>query len=197
VQREDYPEARLFVNSNASQTLAFASEAMPHGTLGRRISVESVEALRQLVSRWVTWPDVLVFDQWIANPDRHPGNLLVGAQGEIYLIDHGLSFLRRNWPPEHAHTSLGLVTARLWKDVLASFIPLPERIQATSRLYAAATRCSLIDVVSVLAAAKVSGLIPAANVDALLRFLSHRTQVSADVICNVIGVPSLDLRTAK
>lgn len=100
VEREDYPQSSLLTVSNAPRTLAFASQAMPMQTLGRHVALRTPNALRELVSPWREWPDVLVFDQWIANPDRHSGNLLVGGPGEIYLIDHGLSFYRRNWSPE-------------------------------------------------------------------------------------------------
>jgi hypothetical protein len=197
VQRDDYPEARIFAETGAPLALAFATEAMPQGSLTRHISLNTAQALRQLVSQWVGWPHVLVFDQWIANPDRHGGNLLVGAPGEIYLIDHGFAFLRRNWQPEFAETARTMVTARLWKDILSKVITTPQRIEATAQLYAAAMEYSLIDVANLIATSAVSGLLPQENVEPLLNFLTHRIAAAATVLCGVIGVPALDFRSPQ
>lgn len=193
VQREDYPDARFFTETKAAQALAFATETMPFGSVTRYMSVTATQALRELLTQWYGWPDALVFDQWIANPDRHSGNLLVGSPGEIYLIDHGLSFLRRNWPPEQAVAAQSIVTARLWTEILAKVVTLPQRVEATARLYATAARYALIDVATVIVASKVSGFLPETNVAALLEFLTYRVQCAASVLCGVMGVPTLDL----
>ena len=195
VERADYPDARLFAEIGTSQTLAFASEAMPYGSLTRHISLKTVRALREVVSQWSNWPQVLVFDQWIANPDRHAGNLLVGGPDEIFLIDHGFSFLRRNWPPELANSARELITARLWTDILAKIVTTPQRIEATSRLYAAAMQFAAVDVANLLRSSIVSGLLPPENIAPLLTFLTYRVAAAATVLCGVMGVPALDLRS--
>jgi len=37
------------------------------------------------------------FDEWVANADRHNGNLLMGTTGEVWLIDHSHAFTGDTW----------------------------------------------------------------------------------------------------
>ena len=193
VEREDYPQSPLLIASNAPRTLAFASQAMPMQTLGRHVAVKTPNALRELVSHWRDWPDVLVFDQWIANPDRHAGNLLVGGPGEIYLIDHGLSFYRRNWSPEQIEAATSIVTAKLWTDILQSVVTLPERIAAAGRTQGAAVRYSKIASEAAMISTKVSQFLTPAQIQALAQFLRRRCTTAAGVICTLMGIPDLAL----
>lgn len=191
VEREDYPQSPLLIASDAPRALAFASQAMPMQTLGRHIRLKTPNALRELVSRWKEWPDVLVFDQWIANPDRHSGNLLVGGPGEIYLIDHGLSFYRRNWTPAQIEAAISIVTARLWTDTLQGVVTLPERIAATDRAQSSAVRYSAVDSEAAMISTKVSQFLAPEQVQALVRVLCKRCANAAGVICKAMGVPDL------
>lgn len=193
VEREDYPLSPFLIASNAPRTLAFASHAMPMQTLGRHVALKTPAALRELVARWKEWPDVLVFDQWIANPDRHSGNLLIGGPGEIFLIDHGLSFYRRNWTPEQIEAAIAIVTARLWTDILQSVVTLPERIAATSRTQSAAVRYSTVDSETAMVATKVSQFLTPEHIRALVRVLNSRCTGAAGAVCKVMGVPGLAL----
>lgn len=195
VERADYPEAQLFSDIDSDQALAFATETMPHSSITRHILVKTTEGRQRLMSQWSNWADILVFDQWIANPDRHLGNLLIGGPGDMYLIDHSFAFLRRNWEPDLAMTARALVTTNLWSDFLAQVLAANQRMEATPRIAAAAMHYSLIDVTAAIAASTVSGLLPDDNIEALIQFLAHRISVAASTICNVIGVPALDLRS--
>jgi len=44
-------------------------------------------------------PDIVAFDEWVANTDRNPGNLLKKEDGKYALIDHGELFGGRIWTP--------------------------------------------------------------------------------------------------
>ncbi len=193
VEREDYPQSRVLIESNAPHTLAFASQAMPMQTLGRHVGLKTPDALRELVSHWREWPDVLVFDQWIANPDRHSGNLLVGGPGEIFLIDHGLSFYRRNWSPAQIEAAVSLVTTRLWTEILQGVVTLPERIAATGRTQSAAVRYSKVDSEAAMVSTKVCRFLTPEQTRALAGVLQVRCAAAAGVICNVMGIPGLGL----
>lgn len=69
--------------------LLFASERLPHPDL--RHALTPAMTLMQALANWPKLPAACAFDEWIANADRHAGNLLTDSQGEFWLIDHGLA----------------------------------------------------------------------------------------------------------
>lgn len=71
--------------------LAFGSVSL-HGkpTLGAMVNSGNLAVAKQLKS-WRHLVPAACFDEWIANCDRHNGNLLCSGDGEFWLIDHGLS----------------------------------------------------------------------------------------------------------
>lgn len=53
-----------------------------------------------LLAGILAWPNLgrlFGFDTWIANVDRHPGNLLFTSGAETWLIDHGYAFTGPSW----------------------------------------------------------------------------------------------------
>ena len=90
------------LDEKGTQRLAFAS------------SDQSVPSVKQLVrkgakipgdsvSKWKQLDDAVFFDEWIANGDRHIGNLLFDGRGRYFLIDHGHSFTGPNWEPQNLY----------------------------------------------------------------------------------------------
>lgn len=68
--------------------LAFGSEDSVYPSLKRRglneYLIKKLEDFSQTL-------DIGVFDEWIANPDRHGGNILFDGSDNFTFIDHGLS----------------------------------------------------------------------------------------------------------
>lgn len=56
-----------------------------------------VAALRERLVNWADVGGMYGFDSWIANTDRHQGNLLFSGNSEVWLIDHGHSFTGPAW----------------------------------------------------------------------------------------------------
>lgn len=46
-------------------------------------------------------PDVVSFDEWLLNADRHPGNLLRASASKLALIDHGRIIINEYWQAAH------------------------------------------------------------------------------------------------
>lgn len=197
VDRDEYPSPALFPDPQIQHALAFASQAMPAEALSRRMSLTSLPALRALVEAWREWPDVILFDQWIANPDRHTGNVLSGAPGEFYLIDHGLCFYRQNWTPEEILASVSIVTTRLWTDFLQNVVSLQKRLDALPRIHAAASMQINVDIPAAMSATKTQNFVPAVNLVALVTFLESRRTSAPQIVSSAIGVPMLPFGEAK
>jgi len=191
--RSDYPESLIFQQINTDQILAFASEAKPAASLSRQIHLKEWSAIRELVNSWAEWPEVLLFDQWIANPDRHTGNILLGAPGEFFLIDHGLCFHRRNWTPSEMIADISMITVRLWTDFLQQHVSLAQRLEAKPKMLNASMKQCAVNVVESVALTRVQSFIPASHLVALVQFLQTRRTGAVHVVCNAMGVPELPL----
>ncbi|OWK23965.1 hypothetical protein AJ87_26620 [Rhizobium yanglingense] len=62
----------------------------------------SSEAMRRIVDRLVKQDiaSLYEFDEWMANVDRHHGNLLLAGSGDMWLIDHGNCITGHMWRRE-------------------------------------------------------------------------------------------------
>lgn len=59
---------------------------------------EAAEERSAFLRSWNRVEDAIAFDEWVANGDRHAGNLLWNEQqGDIWLIDHDCAFTGPLW----------------------------------------------------------------------------------------------------
>ena len=72
VRVTDYPASPALARAGTATTIAFASTAMPIESFVRRVDLQEPDAKKAAVAQWTEWPEVLTFDQWIRNTDRHP-----------------------------------------------------------------------------------------------------------------------------
>ncbi len=195
VQRSDYPASAVLASAGAAPTaIAFATAALPMSAFIRRADLVAIDAKKAAVEKWVEWPQVLTFDQWIRNSDRHPGNFLIGAPGEVYLIDHGLAFGGKGW---NATTIATLPTndpmIRLWTDLLVHTTDLAARMGAVAGIQQFSTKLQSIDAASACILTQLADKIPEADRTALAAFLASRASAAPAQVCNTIGVPMLPL----
>ena len=54
-------------------------------------------AVREKLAEWEKIGALYAFDSWIANIDRHEGNLLFDGDNHVWLIDHGHCFSGPQW----------------------------------------------------------------------------------------------------
>ena len=100
VERADYPTARMFAGNAETHRSAFAVESLAHPSLLRRIRLEGDQWRYRLKEKWSGWTAAASFDEWVANGDRHEGNLLVGEPDDVWLIDHSHALTGPAWTVE-------------------------------------------------------------------------------------------------
>ena len=81
-------------------TFLFASEDLGHPSMRRLVEREGHGVFDMLAS-WSRLYEATVFDEWIANPDRNQGNLLVQGADDFVLIDHALAAGGSGSVPDH------------------------------------------------------------------------------------------------
>ncbi|MFW2351097.1 HipA family kinase [Qipengyuania sp.] len=51
----------------------------------------------EILANWERLGELYGFDSWLANVDRHRGNLLMGGEGDLWMIDHGHCLTGPTW----------------------------------------------------------------------------------------------------
>jgi len=95
---ESLPEIK-----KGEEVIAFGSEDSRYPSLKRR---GINEELFQKLASFKQTLDIGVFDEWIANPDRHGGNILFDGSEQFTFIDHGLSISALLAPDEPANNNI-------------------------------------------------------------------------------------------
>ncbi len=72
-----------------SWRLVFATEYVAGNQVAELMNGSVPERITSALLEWNGLPMLFAFDTWVANVDRHAGNLLVCSPAEFYAIDHG------------------------------------------------------------------------------------------------------------
>ena len=135
------------------------------------------------------WDETLIFDDWIANADRHPGNLLVGTADQVWLIDHGHSFTGPDWQAGQ------LLSANDFGNQLSTFfipyLTLPQRVALMDKAGAISHLCAAVDIEQVMSGSYADQLLAPSDMDAVSNFLRNRVSSIVNIISNRVGIPRL------
>lgn len=86
--------------SKLGHTLAFGSSEMEIPSFSQWLKSSTPHSDKVLLDKIKNWPylyNAAAFDEWVANSDRHFGNILFAGQDNFYLIDHGHCFTGPGW----------------------------------------------------------------------------------------------------
>jgi hypothetical protein len=191
VNRDDYPESEFLLTRGQDKALAFGVESVGHPDLKRRIRIEGESVMRELLRTWTGWCDAMTFDEWIANVDRNQGNLLIGAPGEVWLIDHGQAFTGPNWTPSDLDPVVAVQNQIA--SVIAPHLALPERHRALRRATEVSQECRKVDADEVLKEGFTAALASDAEIQALGNFIAKRVDELVRLISMRVGLPVLPI----
>lgn len=79
------------LTGTGADTLAFGSVTITHGNLRPWFAQLGNSAVIRRLREWVDLVPAACFDEWIANSDRHGGNILFDGKDTFWLIDHGMA----------------------------------------------------------------------------------------------------------
>ncbi|MEE8609666.1 MAG: HipA family kinase [Sphingomonas aquatilis] len=153
---------------------------------------EDVPGRARLLAAVTAWPPLgrlYGFDAWVANTDRHAGNLLFGSGAEAWLIDHGYAFTGPAWESS-ALDPLAMYRHRLG-EWLTAFLTVDGREMRARQAGALEADLRLIDIESAMRAAHADRFLDSADVAALSGFLSTRVNEVARLASSALGTPVL------
>ena len=79
------------LSGTAADSLAFGCITVSHGNLRPWFAQIGDSAMKRRLRAWTELVPAACFDEWIANHDRHGGNILYDGRDRFWLIDHGMA----------------------------------------------------------------------------------------------------------
>ena len=188
VRPEDLPDSTLLA-AHGAEALVFASREVSCPDLRRRVNEDGADVISTLLAGWGNWASAMTFDEWVANIDRHPGNILFGRSGDIWLIDHSHCFTGPNW------VVTDLNVGGVWKNQLADhkipMLTLPERIEARKKVAELIPALRVVDFTSTIGDSQGDKFLSPEETEALRNFVTNRVSHLFDILSNRLGIPNL------
>jgi hypothetical protein len=172
--------------------LVFASVDVKVPNLTFRVTGASIDEQQRVLRDILEWADLghlYAFDAWIANIDRHPGNLLFGGKNEIWLIDHGHCFSGPTWQPSDLNSDADYRN-RLY-EWITCHLTTDQKRKRSSEAAKFSQIIASIDVSESTRKSRIETLLPAAHVVAVEGFLKGRTNSVPLHANRALGVPTL------
>jgi hypothetical protein len=144
-------------------------------------------ALLADISKWADLGRLYAFDAWIANIDRHCGNLLFGNPGDAWIIDHGHSFTGATWKP-HDLDPLKEFANRL-SEWMTPMLSTDQRTTRKSEAAAMEATLKGFDATATSESSRISELLSLERVTALKAFLEGRADKVTFHASKALGVP--------
>ncbi|MBT0670783.1 hypothetical protein HT136_20665 [Novosphingobium profundi] len=148
-------------------------------------------AMGSLLASIISWEGLgrcYGYDTWIANIDRHAGNLLFGNPKEVWLIDHGHTFTGPVWESADLKAEYGY-RHRL-SEWLTPSMDEPDRKMRAGEAASLESVIPKLDIDRLIRSSMVDQLLPSDEIAALRDFLRDRCSYVAYYTNRALGVPS-------
>lgn len=184
----DLPESDILAK-HGGEALIFASADVGRPSLKRRLTEGGAQFLDGLLTTWKQWDAASIFDEWIANPDRHPGNLLIEGPDKVWLIDHSHALTGPGW------AAVDLVPERAVRNQVADNcfprLTLPERMAVRAKAAQLSSVFGLVPPDSALAACHAAQLLSPGDLEAVRTFVGERVGKLFDLASARLGIPNM------
>jgi hypothetical protein len=184
------PESK-FLAKYGEDALIFGSAEIDQPSLRRRFIKPETEIMAELLSKWKGWVKAAIFDEWIANPDRHSGNLLLESFDLVWLIDHSHALTGQFW--EEADLIPDAVVDNQLADVGFPPLTLPERIAVRNETNELVKIFKTIDTDTVMQSCYLNLLLTPSEYNSVKKFLTERVSLLLKLICKRLGMPLLEV----
>jgi hypothetical protein len=186
VSVDDYPDSLFLCSQKLTHTLAYGSVDLDSPSLARKFGADNV-AFDTLISDWPRWNEALLFDEWVSNGDRHPGNFLVRSPNDVWLIDHSHAFRGPNW------YLMDLVPHSPTRNLIAEHaervLKLPERKQLLDYADQLTAEYESLALSHIMDESRAAYLLSEPDLSAMQNFLARRLKLLPGFIARRVGIP--------
>ncbi|MBE9640973.1 HipA family kinase [Salipiger mangrovisoli] len=171
----------------------FISTDMMAPNLAQVLTAEATfDAQKVVLDKLADWDrlgELYAFDSWVANIDRHMGNILLGPGSDIWLIDHGHSLTGPTWEPSGLDAA-GAFENRLG-DWLTQHVRQDRKANYVRSVAAFSEMIEDIDVPDAVKSSLIENLLPPEYVSAVRDFLRDRREHVEMQASSTLGLPRL------
>lgn len=189
LSRSALPESRQWADG-VTADLAFALEDARAVSFKRFFKAEA-QAGETTLRAWDKLQEMLFFDEWIANTDRHLGNLLF--DGRFWMIDHGRA-LHVPWWPQEALDAERLYDSRLC-ELITTTLSEHERYQWRKAGGAFGHKCARVEAET--ARHQLAAFTAPELANDAAAFLSSRAPRLVYLLCQRLKIPELSLASSS
>lgn len=157
-------------------SIAFGSMDADYPSLNRILNIEDNELIWDKLKSHSKSLEAAIFDEWIANSDRHWGNLLYDGGDEFIFIDHDLAL------PEGKEKNKAIDNNLLLNFICESS---DELSKARILKHVKENLCVNYSQVNILRCVELcygTSLISAENIDSIVTFLTERIESLCEII---------------
>ncbi len=143
-----------------------------------------------IINRWRGIHETIAFDEWIANDDRNPENLLYDSSSSQYwLIDQGNALFKIPDNMPHSSTYTDNLLVKHSQPIQKSFAT--KQYEHTERIVHECKKLAF----SSLNIDTIRQIDETAPIERVLDFLSERINHTQTLLCEKIGLPMLNMAT--
>lgn len=185
----DVPVSQLPLQDGSGH-LVFVSGDVGTPNLAQQVNKNSPSHAHVLINclkDWLELGGLYAFDTWIANTDRHAGNLLIDGPSNIWLIDHGHAFTGPTWTPQDLDP-VAEYRNKLY-DWLTQFLSPTEKTNKSNDADLFTAKIAALSVDQALSDIMADQLLTPTATLALKDFLSKRINFVPMQAKKALGVP--------
>ena len=175
--------------ANESSRVCFGSEDAKHPSFRQIIKMQQgmTNALLNELLNWSGYKPTAWFDEWTANNDRHPGNLLYDGK-EFWLIDHGHAFTGPQWMPSDLDPDRQ-VDNRFLQPTYVQGFTTPKKEEWKIVAGAESLRYQAIAFDTLRECGMMDDYSTPEQRAAIVNFLAKRAEYFMNLACDRLGIP--------
>lgn len=192
VHNNELPKSSRFYGSGL--TMAFASQQYGKNPMScEQLYQKNNHEFEAVLNSWTGLNGAIAFDEYIANDDRHSGNIIYSPEeNEIGLIDHARSLTGVHWPLWGLSNPAIAVSNQLIDGIT---IDSKESAQLRKVCNELMSKCQLIDFTTLDQDEHFQRLGGVTARQEIVEFLTQRVHFTVSLLCQRIGLPEFPAMT--
>jgi hypothetical protein len=188
LRRTDHEALFRQLGLNFDDVYGFGTAALAANSLAREFNVNDPGFIKWFFGTLKEWKDVVAFDAWVANEDRHTNNLLVDKQLKLWLIDHDLALGGRRdvstLRPEE-------VTRNRLVNDFGPFVDTRHRHEVVDECHRFQAAANAIDVPAAAHASEAGLFVTDEELNQLILYVERRRAFVPTILADSLGVSLL------